>query len=80
MEWGDLARVLLIGLLERPDVRHWRSLPRRLHVARVPCPPGLDEYDVVFKNANGYTTDTLHVEKPLQKHRTTYVSFCRDPR
>ena len=78
--WGELARVLLIGLLERPDVRHWQSLPRRLHVARVPCPPGLDEYDVVFKNANGYTTDTLHVEQPLQKHRTTYVSFCRDPR
>jgi hypothetical protein len=78
--FGDLVRLVLIGLLEEPDTRQWETLPRSLQVVRVPCPDGLTEFDVVFKNAAGHTTDTLRVAAPLQRHRNTYVSFCRDLR
>jgi tetratricopeptide (TPR) repeat protein len=33
---GDLARIILIGILERPDDRNWRTLPHWLMVARAP--------------------------------------------
>ncbi|MFH0879740.1 MAG: hypothetical protein V2A34_08510, partial [Lentisphaerota bacterium] len=49
---GDLTRLILIGLLEQPDVRRWETLPRWLQVARVPCPANLKEFDVLFKDAN----------------------------
>jgi hypothetical protein len=78
--WGDLTRLILIGLLEQPDTRSWGTLPRWLQVARVPCPPDLKEYDVVFKNAAGHTTMSASVTGPIQKHRNMYVSMCRDLR
>jgi hypothetical protein len=78
--WGELVRIILIGLLEQPDTRHWHTLPRWLHVARFPCPPDLDGFDVVLKNAGGYRAATMHVTQPLRKHRNTYVSFCRSAR
>ncbi len=76
--WGDLTRLILIGLLEQPDVRRWETLPRWLGVARVPCPPDLKEFDVVFKSAYGVTMRTVHVTSPIQKRRNVFVSFCRD--
>ena len=75
---GDLVRFVLIGLLEQPDVRRWETLPRWLQVARVPCPPGIQEYDVVFKNAYGGVMSRKHVTGPIARRRNTYVSFCRD--
>ena len=75
---GFLARVILIGLLERPDVRCWETLPRWLEVARVPCPPDLKEFDVTLKTAYGATVKTLHVKQPLQRNGPVFVSFCRD--
>lgn len=75
---GDLVRLVLIGLLEQPDVRRWETLPRWMQVARVPCPPDLSEVNVVFKNEQGYTTQVVTVKEPLQKHRNTYVALCRD--
>lgn len=75
---GDLVRFVLIGLLEQPDVRRWETLPRWLQVARVACPPGLQEYDVVFKNAYGGVMSRKHVTEPITRRRNTYVSFCRD--
>ena len=75
---GELVRFVLIGLLERPDVRRWETLPRWLQVARVPCPPDLESFDVVLKTFNGVTIRTLHVEKPISRRRNTFVSFCRD--
>jgi tetratricopeptide (TPR) repeat protein len=75
---GELVRFVLIGLLERPDVRRWETLPRWLQVARVPCPPDLESFDVVLKTFNGVTIRTLHIEKPIARRRNTFVSFCRD--
>ncbi len=75
---GDLVRLVLIGLLERPDARRWETLPRWLQVARIPCPPDLDSYDVVFKTATGGTVRQIHVESPITRRRNTFVSFCRD--
>jgi uncharacterized protein len=75
---GALVRIVLIGLLERPDVRRWETLPRWLQVARVPCPPDLDSFDVVLKTFNGVTVRTLHVDKPITRRRNTFVSFCND--
>ncbi len=75
---GELVRFILIGLLEQPDLRRWETLPRWLQVARVPCPPDLQSFDVVFKNAAGATVRTVHVEQPLVRRRNTFVSFTRD--
>ena len=76
--YGDLVRLLLIGLLEQPDNRFWKTLPRHLQVARVPCPPDLDEYTVKFRDSRGHLIRSKTVQAPLQKYRKTYVSFCRD--
>jgi hypothetical protein len=75
---GELVRFVLIGLLEDPDLRRWETLPRWLGVARVPCPPDLTEFDVVFKTDAGTTLQTIHVTQPIRRHRNTFVSFCRD--
>lgn len=78
-ELAALVRLILIGLLEQPDLRRWETLPRWLQVARVPCPPDLKAFDVVLKSASGVPVRTLHVEEPLRRWRkSTYVSFCRD--
>ena len=75
---GELVRFVLIGLMERPDLRRWETLPRWLQVARLPCPPDLGSFDVVLKTFNGVTVRTIHVDKPITRRRNTFVSFCRD--
>jgi tetratricopeptide (TPR) repeat protein len=76
--FGDLARLLLIGLLERPDTRSWRTLPRLLAVARVPCAPGITAVDVVFKRADGQIIERRRVSTPLQRNGRVTVTWCRD--
>lgn len=75
---GELVRLVLIGLLEQPDTRRWETMPRWLQVARVPCPPDLKSFDVIFKTSSGVTTRTVTVTQPLGRRRNTFVSFCRD--
>lgn len=75
---GELVRFVLIGLLEKPDTRRWETLPRLLQVARVPCPPDLKEYTVVFRAANGAELGRIRIDQPLQQKDRTFVSFCRD--
>jgi hypothetical protein len=75
---GALVRLVLIGFLEQPDVRRWETLPRWLQVARVPCPPDLKEFEVVFRNTYGVETRRVTVTHPLIRRRATFVSFCRD--
>ncbi|MCZ7591536.1 MAG: hypothetical protein M5U15_05000 [Kiritimatiellae bacterium] len=75
---GELTRFVLIGLLEHPDYRRWETLPRYLQVARVPCPPDLSEYTVVFKNRTGAELSRRTVATPLAKQGSTFVSFTRD--
>ena len=75
---GALVRLVLIGMLEQPDLRRWETLPRYLQVARVPCPAGLKEFDIVFKSSDGLETGRQHVTNPITKRRNIYVSICRD--
>ncbi len=75
---GALARIILIGLLEQPDTRRWETLPRYLEVARVPCPPDLKEFTVVFKNSSGHEFGRRTISTPLTKQGSTFVSFVRD--
>jgi len=74
---GDLVRLILIGLLERPDIRRWETLPRWLQVARVPCPPDLKEYDVIVRTRSGLQ-QCYHVKNPIARRRNKYFSFFRD--
>ncbi len=75
---GDLVRLVLFGLLERPDNRRWETLPRRLQVARVPIQGDIDSYDIVLKDAQGDTIRTITVNQPMNRYRNTYISFFRD--
>lgn len=75
---GELVRFVLIGLLEQPDTRRWETLPRYLHVARVPCPPDLKEFTVTFKSSSGATLSSRVVSNPLQRNGNRFVSFVRD--
>ncbi len=75
---GALARIILIGLLERPDFRRWETLPRWLAVARVPCSSDLSSFDVRFEGG-GYGPDTvITVQRPLVKKGNVFYSFVRD--
>ncbi len=72
---GESIRYLLF-VMETPDARQWRTLPRLLAVARVPCPPDLTSFDVVFRGCNG--TSRITVSGPIARRNQTVVSFCRD--
>lgn len=73
---GEMLRMVLFAL-EVQDTRHWETLPHWLEVARVPCPPDLRSYTVVFRDANGRTLEMTEVTAPLARHGRTIVSFCR---
>lgn len=75
---GDLIRFVLITLLEKPDVRRWETLPGSLQVARVPCPPGLKEYEVVLRTAGGVQLARTSVGEPIAGRRRTYVTMFRE--
>ncbi len=64
--------------LEEPDVRRWETLPQQLQVARVPCPPDLKDFDVVFRTSGGAVVRTLHITQPLAHRRNIFVSIVRD--
>lgn len=76
-ELALLTRVILIGMLERPDERHWVTLPRWLQVARVRCSGSLTNYDIVVKDAYGGTLDSRTIISPISKTYGTYVSILR---
>jgi hypothetical protein len=75
---GRLVELVLVGLLEQPDVRRWETLPRWLGVARVPCPPELREFEVVLRRESGRVLKTIRVDRPLARSGNVFVSFCRD--
>jgi len=74
---GELLRWFLFAL-ETPDRRRWETLPNLLHVARVPCPPDLKNYRVVFKTTDGRTLAQKTIDNPLARRDNVFVSFCRD--
>ncbi len=75
---GALAWLVLIGLLERPDVRQWETLPRSLQVARVNCPPQWEPVEVVFRAAHGAALRTLTVTDPPPRRRNRFVLIVHD--
>ncbi len=75
---GDLVRFVLIGLLERPDVRRWETLPRWLQVARVPCAAGPEPIEVRLFSPSGVQMRTSTVTAPIQRNGNVYVTFWRD--
>ncbi|MCF7837222.1 MAG: hypothetical protein K9N49_01185 [Candidatus Marinimicrobia bacterium] len=76
--WGSLARLILLGLLDQPDIRRWETLPGALHVARVPVARRLETYSVVIKNFAGATLSRTGVDFPLQHRRGLSVSWYWD--
>jgi hypothetical protein len=73
-----LVRFTLIGLLERPDLRRWETLPLELQVARVPCPEDLKGFTVTFKNSPNDTGSAVYIESPITKRRNKFFSMVRD--
>lgn len=74
---GDLARLVLFGLLEQPDLRHWDTLPRWLQVARVPCPPDAENLEVVIRYQGGREAARYPLPTSLPGNRFTRVALCR---
>jgi len=74
---GGLTRLILFAL-EQPDTRCWETLPLWLEVARVPCPPDLQDYEVVFKSSNGVALKSKTVSAPISRRGKIFISFCRD--
>ena len=63
--------------LEMPDTRRWETLPLWLQVARVPCPPDLSAFDVVYRGKGGNVVTRQTIERPLARKGDVFVSFCR---
>ena len=59
---GELLRIILYAL-ERPDTRHWDTLPRWLYVARVPVPDTMLEIEVHIAGMTGRGTLIVHQPK-----------------
>ena len=74
---GGLTRLILFAF-EDPDTRCWETLPLWLEVARVPCPPALKSYKVVFKTSNGVALKSITVSAPIARRGNIFISFCRD--
>ncbi len=75
---GALARIILIGLLERPDFRRWETLPHWLAVARLPFPDGLSSFDVRLQGAGIILGATIPVQQPFVQRGNVIFSFVRD--
>ncbi len=75
---GALARIILIGMLERPDFRRWETLPRWLGVARLPCPADLSSFDVHIQGGGHSTESTITVQQPFVRRGNVFFSFVRD--
>ncbi len=73
---GEILRILLFTL-EMPDNRSWETLPLWLQVARVPCPPDMESFNVTFKNAAGSTLRRKEVTVPITRTDGKVVSFVR---
>jgi len=76
---GDLTRLVLIGLLETPDMRRWETLPRWLEVARVAAPCQIGRIEVRVRSAAGQLLKSFCLQTPIRRRRSLMVSFFRYP-
>ena len=76
----DLGRLMALLLLatEAPDERHWSTLPHKLAIARVPCPPDLKRFDVEFKGFAGMSVRRITVDSPIARRDHVFFAYCRD--
>ncbi|MEI8139889.1 MAG: hypothetical protein WCI03_08485 [bacterium] len=74
---GILTGFLLLAL-EDDDLRRWETLPAKLAVVRVPCPPDLKQFEVEFRGYAGQMTRRITVTAPLHKKDRIFVALCRD--
>lgn len=75
---GALYRLVMIGLLEQPDIRRWETLPRSLQVARVACPAQPGEIQVRFVQSPGGPGRTITLRPPFPANNRTYILVVRD--
>lgn len=73
---GALLWILLIGL-ENEDTRRWETLPRWLHVARVPCPETISEVKVVLRATDGTAVEEHVLPPPQARSSQMAVTFTR---
>ena len=73
---GMLLRIILYAI-EVPDTRRWETLPRWLHVARVPCPEDLGSLEVILRGAGGTALQRHTVTKPITRRRNLHFAFLR---
>ena len=73
---GELIRLYLFALEASPQ-RRWETLPMWLQVARVPCPDGITEFDIVFHGEGGRIISRQTIKEPLVSNGRNYVSFVR---
>ena len=69
---------LLLFALEDNDLRRWETLPSKLAVARVPCPPDLKQFDVELRSYSGQSVSRITVTAPISRKDRIFVSLCRD--
>lgn len=74
---GAVTRLILFAM-EQPDIRRWETLPRWLQVARVPCPPDLEQFEIVLKTSTGATYGAPQACKPVSRRNNTLIAFWRD--
>lgn len=73
---GALARIVLIGLLEQPDLRRWETMPRWLGLARLPCSDQPPSYRVIIDD--GFGARELAIKEPISRKGQVFFSFFRD--
>ncbi len=75
---GAIYRIIMIGILEQPDVRRWETLPRSLQVARIPCPENPGEIEIRFVQNSGGVGRTIRLKPPFHRVNGTYIIVVRD--
>ncbi len=75
---GALTRIILIGMLEGPDIRRWETLPRWLAVARIPYSGELTALEVRLPGIVPGIDENIRVQRPLVKWGNVLFTFVRD--
>lgn len=75
---GELVRLVLIGILETPDLRRWETLPRWLQVARVPLNEDTKNLQVIFRNAAGVAIGSYPLVEVTKADQRIFISVARD--
>lgn len=74
---GALAHLILIELMEQPDLRRWETLPRWLSVARISLQRIPGKLEAVFKT-DGYEIKKVPFTAPVGIKGMKAVAFVRD--